>query len=91
MHIGAGRAGLNTRAAVVLWLDTVGDGYGLGEGPVDGLSHLCAHVPFIGVLNRADLFALAAPGTIIFYIARLPSDFYLEVADKAAYFLHLAV
>ena len=91
LHIGPGRAGLNTGGTIVLWLDTVGDRYGLGEGPVDRLSGLCAHVPFIGKLDRANLFALTAPGTTIFYVARLAADFDLEIADKAADILHLAV
>ncbi len=75
----------------MLGINTVGDRYSLGKGSVDCLSHLGGHIPFIGEFNRANLFTLAAPGTIVFDMTRLAAHLYFEVADKAADVFHLTV
>ena len=91
LHVGPGRAGLRARGAVMLGINAVGDRYGLGKGSVDGLAHLGGHIPFIGEFNRANLFTLAAPGTIVFDMAGLAAHLYFEVADEAADVLDLTV
>ena len=91
LNIDARRTSVHTRRPV-FFIDTKGNGYGLGKGSVNGRSISQALIPFTGDCHRADIHAFTAPGTDTFhYIPRLATDLNGVVADVSRDFLNLAV